>query len=86
MSAENQFTGLPMPVFTAFGWAGEETAIQFALEQLETFIQQLHAALSPDARGVLPYAGLNNDTRKAFILPQRMMLYLIFISPFLRVL
>ena len=35
MSATNQFNGLTMPVFTAFGWAGEETAIQFALSQLD---------------------------------------------------
>lgn len=67
MSANNQFTGLPMPVFTAFGWAGEETAIQFALEQLETFIQQLHAGLSREARGILPHAGLNNETQSVYL-------------------
>lgn len=67
MSADNQFTGLPMPVFTAFGWAGEETAIQFALEQLEMFIQQLHAALSQEARGILPYAGLNKEAQSVYL-------------------
>ena len=67
MSATNQFTGLPMPVFTAFGWAGEETAIKFALEQLETFIHQLHANLSHEARGILPHAGLNNDAQSVYL-------------------
>lgn len=67
MSATNQFTGLPMPVFTAFGWAGEETAIKFALEQLEGFIHQLHANLSHEARAILPYAGLNKETQSVYL-------------------
>jgi len=69
MSATNQFTGLPMPVFTAFGWAGEETAIKFALEQLELFIQQLHAGLSKGAREMKPRAFiwlLTRIVRKTF--------------------
>lgn len=44
MSTTN-FTGLTMPVFTAFGWAGEETAIKFAFTQLEAFIGALHVNL-----------------------------------------
>lgn len=67
MSATNQFVGLPMPVFTAFGWAGEETAIKFALEQLEQFIQQLHTGLSQDARDIFPYAGMNNETKSVYL-------------------
>ena len=67
MSATNQFVGLPMPVFTAFGWAGEETAIKFALEQLEQFIQQLHAELSPDAKDLFPYAGMNHETKSVYL-------------------
>ncbi len=67
MSATNQFAGLPMPVFTAFGWAGEEAAIKFALEQLEQFIQQLHAELSQEARELFPYTGLNNETKSVYL-------------------
>ena len=37
MVQANQFAGLTMPVFSAFGWSGEETAINFALDQLQMF-------------------------------------------------
>lgn len=45
MASINQFNGLTMPVFTAFGWAGEETAIKYALEQMELFVRALYNRL-----------------------------------------
>lgn len=66
MTAE-PFTGLSMPVFTAFGWAGEENAIKFALSQLEIFIKMLHKNLSPEAQGYFPFFGLDKEARTVYI-------------------
>ena len=54
MSSKTAFTGLSMPVFTAFGWAGEENAINYALDQLEQFVHLLHNNLSRQAKGDSP--------------------------------
>ena len=67
MSSKSAFTGLSMPVFTAFGWAGQETAINYALEQLELFINALHNNLSRQARADLPFAGLSRTNRSVFL-------------------
>ena len=67
MSSNTTFTGLSMPVFTAFGWAGEETAINYALEQLELFAHSLHNNLSRQAKGDLPFAGLSRANQSAYI-------------------
>ncbi|MCB9008479.1 MAG: hypothetical protein H6656_14095 [Ardenticatenaceae bacterium] len=67
MSSKTAFTGLSMPVFTAFGWAGEETAINYALDQLEQFVHLLHANLSRQAKGDLPFAGLSRANRSVYI-------------------
>lgn len=48
-----------MPVFTAFGWAGEETALEFALTQLELFAKQLRAGLSMEAKGIFLHDGID---------------------------
>ena len=56
-----------MPVFTAFGWAGQETAINYALDQLELFIHTLHNNLSRQARVDLPFAGLSRTNRSVYI-------------------
>ena len=56
MQPTTDFTGLSMPVFTAFGWAGEETAIKFALSQLEAFVSELHANLSREVKEKFPDA------------------------------
>ena len=48
-----------MPVFSAFGWAGEENALKFALSQLQLFIETLYARLPADAREELPAFGLS---------------------------
>ncbi len=61
------FIGLPMPVFTAFGWAGEAQALTYALDQLEEFIQALHSKMSPELQMLLPYRGLNRETQGAYL-------------------
>jgi hypothetical protein len=65
-TAEN-FTGLTMPVFTAFGWAGEEAAITFALSQLEEFVQRLRANLPAPLRDELKVAGVSRENQAAYL-------------------
>ena len=67
MSETTEFSGLKMPVFTAFGWAGEETAIQFALSQLEFFIQELHGKAPKAIKDMLPFFGLNKANQNVYI-------------------
>lgn len=67
MDETQEFTGLSMPVFTAFGWAGEETAINFALSQLELFIRELHKNLPRSVHEKLPVAGLNRDSQTVYL-------------------
>lgn len=67
MEETQEFTGLSMPVFTAFGWAGEEAAINFALTQLELFIQELHSSLPRSLQEKLPVAGLNRQSQTVFL-------------------
>lgn len=62
-----EFSGLPMPVFAAFGWAGEENAIKYALSQLELFIQSLHLRLPQSIRGDLPYYGLSQEAQNVYL-------------------
>lgn len=64
------FTGLSMPVFTAFSWAGEEAAINFALTQLELFINQLQPALPGSIREKLPHFGLSRDSQAVYLAAQ----------------
>ena len=61
------FLGLPMPVFTAFGWAGEEQALAYALDQLEQFIQNLHSTMSRELQTLFPHRGLNRETQGAYL-------------------
>ncbi len=61
------FIGLPMPVFTAFGWAGEAQALTYALDQLEQFVQNLHSTMSPELQMLMPYRGLNRETQGAYL-------------------
>ncbi len=67
MESTMGFTGLTMPVFTAFGWTGEEAAISFALSQLELFINALHANLPHKVREKLPAFGLNNHNQSVYL-------------------
>ena len=67
MSDANEFSGLKMPVFTAFGWAGEETAIQFALSQLELFIIELHHKAPKAIKDLMPFNGLSQVNQNVYI-------------------
>jgi hypothetical protein len=67
MSGTEQFTGLTMPVFTAFGWAGEDTALKFAVSQLDSFIHILHQSLSREAKLYFPHCGLDTKTNSVFL-------------------
>ena len=62
-----RFNGLPMPVFTAFGWAGEETALKFALSQLEQFIHELHAQLPHSLQKDFPVHGLSQENQGVYL-------------------
>ncbi|MCZ7669573.1 MAG: hypothetical protein M5U34_21555 [Chloroflexi bacterium] len=55
-----------MPVFTAFSWAGEETAIKFALSQLEIFIGALHHTLPRTVKDKFPFYGLNEEHQAVY--------------------
>lgn len=61
------FLGLTMPVFTAFGWAGEEQALNYALGQLEQFIQQLHLHLPREVQILFPHRGLDRDNQGVYL-------------------
>lgn len=67
MQPTEEFTGLGMPVFTAFGWAGEETAQKYAYSQLELFIALLHANLSSDLREEFPFHGLSTADQSVYL-------------------
>jgi hypothetical protein len=67
MLPNKQFTGLTMPVFTAFGWAGEEAAINFALGQLEQFIDALFFTLPRDVQTLFPFHGLDRMGQSVYL-------------------
>ncbi|MBK8985896.1 MAG: hypothetical protein IPM39_07410 [Chloroflexi bacterium] len=67
MQSTTQFSGLTMPVFTAFGWAGEETAIKYALAQLELFIAELHRVLPRQVQERFPHHGLNKESQLVYL-------------------
>jgi hypothetical protein len=67
MQTSQHFTGLGMPVFMAFGWAGEETALKYALEQMELFVSILHTNLPKAMQDELPYYGLNDESQSAYM-------------------
>ncbi len=56
-----------MPVFSAFGWAGEETALKFALAQLQMFIEALYLRLPPDVRDEFPSRGLSPENQNVYL-------------------
>lgn len=56
-----------MPVFAAFGWAGEEAAIKFALSQLEVFIQEVHRALPRGLQERFPFYGLSREDQSVYL-------------------
>lgn len=56
-----------MPVFSAFGWAGEENALKFALAQLQLFIDALYLRLPPDVRDEFATRGLSQETQNVYL-------------------
>jgi hypothetical protein len=67
METGNRFTGLNMPVFTAFGWAGEENAIKYALSQLEMFVQALQGQLPRTIQMDLPFYGVSQVNQGVYL-------------------
>ena len=61
------FLGLTMPVFTAFGWAGEETAVKFALEQMKEFVAAMQGTLTREAQMAFPHHGLDSETQGVYL-------------------
>jgi hypothetical protein len=64
---ELMFNGLTMPVFTAFGWAGEEAALKFAFSQLQLFVQSLHQALPREMQTYFPNFGVDEEAQCAYL-------------------
>lgn len=64
---QQPFSGLNMPVFAAFGWAGEENALKYAFSQLESFIATLHANLSRNIQVQFPFFGLNKEGQGVYL-------------------
>lgn len=60
-----------MPVFTAFGWAGEEQALKYAISQLEEFIRRLHANLPRRAQTNLPFFGLDRGSQSVYLATEK---------------
>jgi hypothetical protein len=67
MQTSQNFTGLGMPVFMAFGWAGEETALKYALSQMELFVSVLRSKLPQPMQDELSYYGLNEENQNAYM-------------------
>ncbi len=67
MQNQKDFTGLSMPVFTAFGWEGEENALKYALSQLELFVAALYNRLPAQARAEFPTYGLSTEGQNAYL-------------------
>lgn len=67
MQTSEEFTGLGMPVFMAFGWAGEETALKYALSQLALFAERLHQGLPESIREDLPHVGLSEEIQSSYL-------------------
>ena len=63
----SQFSGLTMPVFSAFGWAGQEAAVKYALSQLELFVNRLHVALPQELQSIFPFFGVDNDSQTTYM-------------------
>lgn len=67
MQNPKDFTGLSMPVFTAFGWEGEENALKYALSQLELFVAALYNRLPTAARAEFQSYGLSAEGQNAYL-------------------
>jgi hypothetical protein len=67
MQSTTGFVGLTMPVFTAFGWTGEENALKFALSQLEEFINVLHKRLPRNVLERFPSFGMSQASQSVYL-------------------
>ncbi len=67
MQPSKEFSGLTMPVFTAFGWAGEENALKYALSQLQAFIDLLYLRLPADVRGEFMTHALSHENQNVYL-------------------
>ncbi len=67
MQSTTGFVGLTMPVFTAFGWTGEENALKFALSQLEEFVNVLHSRLPRSVTERFPSFGLSQAGQSVYL-------------------
>ena len=67
MTTTSPFLGLTMPVFTAFGWAGEAQAVEFALDQLKQFSQGLHEQMPREGQLLMPHSGLDTESQCAYL-------------------
>lgn len=67
METIQQFTGLGMPVFMAFGWAGEDTALKYAFSQLELFASVLRQRLPQAMQDELPVVGLSEESQSSYM-------------------
>lgn len=67
MQSPTDFSGLTMPVFAAFGWAGEENALKFALSQMQQYVDTLYLRLPPPVRDEFPTHGLSRENQNAFL-------------------
>lgn len=65
--SSNQFNGLTMPVFTAFGWAGEEAAVNYALSQMEQFVEGLYYSLPREAQDQFVIHGIDRASKSAYL-------------------
>jgi hypothetical protein len=64
------FSDLTMPVFSAFGWAGQEAAITFALSQMELFINSLCFSLPREVLSLFPHHGLDRESQSVYLATQ----------------
>lgn len=64
---ESTFNGLTMPVFTAFGWAGEEAAIKYAYTNLQLFVQAIHQAFPREMQSYFPHYGVDKESQCAYL-------------------
>ena len=67
MMQSTHFSGLTMPVFSAFGWTGEEAAMNFALDQLRMFIDTLYYSLPREIQAQFPIHGVDNGAQLAYL-------------------
>ena len=67
MQTSQEFTGLGMPVFMAFGWAGEEAALKYALSQLELFATEVQRGLPQSMQEELPFVGLSEELQSSYL-------------------